>query len=85
VGGVCGGVGEGDLKARLVLDGQAGHLDAVCEAGCGAQRLEGLKAYWSEKHPIQVERLAGRASDGKMAEVGRVETASEEGDAHELS
>ena len=74
-------IGKGELEARLAGDGQAGHGDAVLKAGRGTGGLERLQADGSEKNPIKFESPPGGAGDGHMAEMRRIEAASEEGDA----
>jgi len=63
-------------------DGELDHGCAVFEAGAGAAGFQGLKADRGEEDSIERESLPGGVGDGQMAEVGRVEAASEESYAH---
>jgi hypothetical protein len=53
--GVAGdaGVGEGELEAGMILDGETGHGDAVFEACGRALGLEGLEAYGGEDDSVE--------------------------------
>src|ERR1035441_1897790 len=75
-----GGIGQGDREAWLAGYGQPGHGQAVSERGRRTPRLERLRADRGEEDGVEAERRPGSARHGQMAQMGRVETAAEEGD-----
>ena len=62
-------------------DGQPRHRQPVFKAGSRTLGLERLRAHRRKQHRIQLERIAGRARHGQMAQMRRVKTAAEEGHA----
>ncbi len=76
-----GCVDEGKSKARLAVDGEARHGDAIVEAGGGSLRLERLRTDGREEDGVKFESTARGASDSQMAAMRRVETSSKKGDA----
>jgi len=77
--GWLGSVGQGDLKTGVAGDGQASHGHTVLEAGGGSSGFQRLQADGREEHPIEMESSLGGAGHGHMADMRRVETASEKG------
>lgn len=78
----AGRVNEGELEARLALDGEAGHGHAVGEAGLGAVALERLDADRREEDAVQGQALHSQARQGDVPAMRRVETAAKEADLH---
>ena len=83
-GGLAGlwGVQQRQCEFGFAGNGELDHSGSVFEAGGGAARFEWLKADGGEEDPVERESLLGGVGDGQVAEVGGVETASEEGYAH---
>jgi hypothetical protein len=76
VGG--GSIGERDFETGLAGNGERGHGHAVGEGRRGAARLERLGTDRRKQDAVEAEGIAGGASDGQVAEMGRVKTAAEE-------
>ncbi len=84
---VMGAVGSrliqlGGGEARVRGSGKGDHGEAVCVAGEGRARFQRLASNGCEEDLIEGETVGSGASNGDMAKVRRVETATEEGDAH---
>src|SRR5271157_925793 len=79
--GGIGGVGQREGKGGVGGNRQTGHGQAVFKAGYSALRLERLRSHGGEEHGVEAESRPGGACYAEMAEVGRVESAAEKGDA----
>lgn len=79
--GLIGRVDEGEREGGIAGDGEARHGDTVVEAGGRAARLERLGSDGGEEDLVEGERGLRGAGDGEMAAMGRIEGATEEGDA----
>jgi 2-amino-4-hydroxy-6-hydroxymethyldihydropteridine diphosphokinase len=80
VGAGC--VEEGYFRVRLTGEGEAGHGDAVSEAGGLGFLLERLGGDGGDKDAVEGEPLAGEAHEGNVPAMGRVEASAEERDSH---
>jgi hypothetical protein len=64
--------------------GEAGHGEAVGEAGDGGRGFEGLLAYGSEEDTVEREGVCRGGGQAQMAAMDGVECATEEGYAHSV-
>jgi len=76
------GIEQGQRETGFACNGELDHGGALGEAGGGAGGFERLKSHRGEEDLVERESLTGRAGNGQMAKMGRVEAASEEGYAH---
>ena len=77
-------IGKRNRKPRLAFDGQPGHRQPVFKACRRSLGLERLRADRRKQNGIQMEGIAGGTRNGQMAQMRRVETSAEEGDAHRM-
>ena len=79
MGAVRMGCVEGaGLAARIGGKGEVDHGEAVGEAGGRKAGLERLASDWGDEDAIEAKTVGGGAGDGEVAEVGRIEGATEE-------
>lgn len=84
VGAVIGAgrIDEGDFKARLAVDGETGHGDAILVAGLGTIALKGLEANRREQNAVEGEAIHRQPGEGDVATVGRIKAAAEKPNVH---